>query len=369
MAETFDCPKCGAPINFDPDQHLDQATMTCPYCGDSIVIPKNIRRSSPVQPEREVIYTSIPTDTVVTKGKGLSTRFWWIFGIVIAGVVICTVVLPFAGLLGISLNGSSAKPTSPASFAGKNALSTAQALLATAAQMPTDLAAQIPISTPTPAQSPTPTVDTTGTAQVTNSTLYETQSNWPVVLQEKFVNNQRNWDTGTTNDSFSLSDLSIAGGKYTWQITSKKSMLTYSAPQMTAQTDLLVSADLQMTTTTADPQDEAGILFRYSDKDNTFYFFGVNPVGTYLLTMFDGTNFNDLISNTQTNLLKPNQVNHLAVSMQGDQILLVINNVVVDSYQDSQLTSGYGGLGANLAAAGEDATFIFTNFYVRAPKP
>ncbi|MDR3572937.1 MAG: hypothetical protein P4L50_03670 [Anaerolineaceae bacterium] len=336
MAETFDCSSCGAPINFDPAQLLDQKTMSCPYCGESIIIPKNLRRSSPppskppepnpsFNTDREEMYHPLPTNPVVIKRNGLSPRFWWGFAIFIAAIVICSTVLPFLGLGSLFfINGIT--------------------------------------------KSPTPLIDKTSTAQAASNLVFQQQNNWPVLLQEKFVNNQLNWNTGTTNDSYSLSDQIIAGGKYTWQITSKKSMLTYTNPHMAAQTDLLISTDLLMTTANQNRQDEAGIIFRYSDTVNTFYFFGVNPVGSYLLTRFNGTNFDDLIRNDRTGLLKPYQVNHIAVSMQGDQILLIINNVVVDSYQDSQLSSGYAGLAANLAGAGENATIIFTNFNVRTPK-
>ena len=123
-----------------------------------------------------------------------------------------------------------------------------------------------------------------------------------------------------------------------------------------------------MTTSSQNSGDQAGIIFQHSVKDKTFYFFSVNPNGAYSLSTYDGSNWNDLIPDGQTDQLKPKQVNHLAVSMQGGQILLIINNTVVNSFEDSQFTSGTAGLGLNLSAGGEDATVIFTNFYVRAPK-
>ena len=351
MAETFDCPKCGAPINFDPDQHLDQETMTCPYCGDSIVIPVNLRRSTPV-----------PTSTVVMNSTGRSPRGLLVVGIVAVVIVCAVAVFAITTLRSPQLPASGEKaPTSPAAV-GQTLLGTVQSILAT------DIPTQADMSTPTPAQSLTPTVDTTSTAQVANNLLFEQQSNWPVLLQEKFVNNQRNWDVGTDNTDLALEEYSIAGGKYTWKITSKKGMGTFSYPDMPVVTDLYVSVDLQMTTASANSADQAGIIFHDSSKNNTFYFFGVNPLGTYSLTMYDGSNWNDLISTNQTDQLRANDVNHLAVSMQGNQILLVINNVVVDSYQDTQLTSGDAGLGTYLDSAGEDATVIFSNFYVRTPK-
>jgi hypothetical protein len=352
MAETFDCPKCGAPINYEPDQHLDQQTMSCPYCGESVIIPTDLRRTSP---------PVTPVNTVVVTEVSRRPNGFLIVGCAAVFIILAIILFTVTSLKGAFLKASVVStPTSP-EVAVQN-------ILATVGSITSNLKATMEITTPTPSESSTPTLDTTATAQVANNILIEQQSNWPVLMQEKFVNNQRNWNIGTDNTDLALEEYSIAGGKYTWKITSKKGMGTFSFPDMPVQTDLYVSADILMTTTIANPADQAGIIFRNSAKDNTFYFFGVNPVGSYSLTMYDGSNWSDLISTNQTDQLRPNEVNHLAVSMQGDQILLVINNVVIDSYQDTQLASGDAGLGIYLDAAGEDATIIFSNFYVRTPK-
>jgi hypothetical protein len=355
MAETFDCPKCGAPINYDPDKFINQQTMSCPYCGESVIIPENLRRSAPVM-----------TDTIVTDTRRVTDVRRPLTGFLVVGIavalIICAVTLFTVSSIRSSLLRAIGEsvPTSPAE-AVHNLFPTIAPLLTDVADIP-----NTQIETPTPADSPTPTVDTTATAQVANNILFEQQSNWPVILQEKFVNDQRNWDIGVDNNDKALEEYSIAGGKYTWKITSKKSMGTFAFPDMPVQTDLYVSADIQMTTANDDPNDRFGIVIRMTPKDDTFYFFGVDTSGTYSLSMYDG-NWHDMLAN-QTDHLKPDQVNHLAVSMQGSQIILSINNVVVDSYQDDQLPSGDAGLGAYLDAPGEDATIVFSNLTVRAPK-
>lgn len=243
-----------------------------------------------------------------------------------------------------------------------------------ATQIATDLAVLNTLTiSPTITTTPTPAIDTTATAefqatQAAQNDLIAQQLNWPVVIQEKFANDQRNWTTGKDNSNLAVEESTIAGNKYTWKITTKKSMGSFTFPDMADQTDLYVSVDLQMTTSSGNTEDQSGIIFRRSASDNSFYFFGVNPAGTYSLTMYDGSQWSDLISTTQTALLKPGQVNHLAVSMQDSLILLVINNTLVDSFEDSTLSSGGAGLGLNLPSPGEDVTVIFTNFYVRAPK-
>ena len=41
MAEPFDCPKCGAPISFQP--HPGDETVECPYCHETVIIPEDLR--------------------------------------------------------------------------------------------------------------------------------------------------------------------------------------------------------------------------------------------------------------------------------------------------------------------------------------
>jgi sugar lactone lactonase YvrE len=52
MAEKFQCPSCGGGIDFDG---RDAATMRCPYCNTSIVIPESLRPKKAPTPEPSVI--------------------------------------------------------------------------------------------------------------------------------------------------------------------------------------------------------------------------------------------------------------------------------------------------------------------------
>jgi hypothetical protein len=175
-----------------------------------------------------------------------------------------------------------------------------------------------PTLTPTIADTPTPEIDFTATAvestRIAQNKLVTTQGNWPVVVQEKFANGKLNWVVGKSSDNLANEDATIAGSKYTWQVTTKKSMGSFSFPDMAEQTDVYVSMDLQNSTDSQNTSDQAGIIFCRSASDKSFYFFGVNPLGTYSLTLYDGTQWNDLIPVTNTGALKPKQVNHIAFS-------------------------------------------------------
>ena len=50
MSQTFSCPACGAPLDYGGH---GAATLTCPYCYTSVIVPQELRnqRSEPVAPD------------------------------------------------------------------------------------------------------------------------------------------------------------------------------------------------------------------------------------------------------------------------------------------------------------------------------
>jgi uncharacterized Zn finger protein (UPF0148 family) len=44
VADTFTCPTCGAPLTY---KYGDDATITCPFCRSSVIVPAELRQSQP----------------------------------------------------------------------------------------------------------------------------------------------------------------------------------------------------------------------------------------------------------------------------------------------------------------------------------
>ena len=385
MSESFDCPKCGAPMQYDGEKEGYKETITCPYCGESVIVPENLRSHALqvinlgeashsqvielggfARPTVITLDTEAPVQTAQAAKRSIG-------GCLVASLII-VVILGVVAI--VSMNSIKNAVLGAIGSPQNNPTSDMRTQIAPIVVLATEAAAQwtdTPEIAPTAADTPTPSINTTATAQAATTltalnALAEQQRNWPVVVQEKFTNDALNWNVGSDNNQYAIEDISITANKYTWKLTTKKSMGSFSFPDMQPLADMFVSVDMQMVSTGAFDDDEAGIIFHTSTKDQTFYFFGVNPNGFYWLSMYDGSNWNDMIPSAPSDLLKPNQVNHLAVSIQGNEILLMINNSVVNSFEDSQLSSGGAGLGLELTSAGEDATVIFSNFYIRAPK-
>ena len=46
MSQSFDCPKCGAPLDYDGIGE----TQRCPFCNNSVVVPAELRQAAPSSP-------------------------------------------------------------------------------------------------------------------------------------------------------------------------------------------------------------------------------------------------------------------------------------------------------------------------------
>jgi len=360
MAASFDCPKCGAPVKYSSVEQGYLETITCPYCGESIVIPVGMRGKPPAanpvnkssvadqlnsldpgdRQEFEQLLKEVeekktsPTPDWQKEDARIASQNKMFKRIGTAGTIIGLVVAALA-LIPVVIMGCVA------------------------------LYAAISPAFSSSAKTAAGNVTATRTAQ---SAVFSVQNNWPMLIQDGFTNNKYNWTTGTDNNDRALEQKTLTGGKYIWEFTSKHNVCEISFPDMPVQKDLLVSLDVQITSTSHSPDDKAGIVFRHTASKPSFYFFGLSPNGGFFLSMFDGSSWHNLIDPTTSAAIKSNQVNQIAVSMAGSQILLEINNQVVGDYQDDSLTSGDAGVGLNLSDAGIDAKATFSKFYVKAPK-
>ena len=391
MVDSLNCPKCGAPLTYNAEVENNAETITCPYCSGTVIIPASLRPAPSSfnfgQGTRPTVTTISSRPEDVYRPPTPARKSGNLIGGCITVLVFIGVVLGFSVLLA----SNSVKETvlkviqevNPAftSTPMVQATDPASAVLTQVAPILEEATKAIgeiknkALFTPTPDIEKTVAAEQEKTAAVEEqatltalAALFDQQRAWPLVLQEKFSSANRNWNTGQDNNNLAVENLSITGNQYTWKMTSKKTMGSFSFPDMDTLSDLFVSVDLQVPASSENSSDQAGIIFRHSQAEKSFYFFGVNPGGTYSLREYDGSSWIDLIPLTVTDRLKPGQVNHLAVSIQDSQILLVINDTLIDNIQDTDLSEGTAGLGLYLAAPGEDVTIVFTNFSVRAPK-
>src|SRR5580765_4155067 len=88
MLKTFDCPKCGAPVNYEQDVVGANLTARCPYCNSALSVPDGMRG----RPAQVISHVNIDLRNSVSGSKATK----WILLIVLVpliGVIIGALVM------------------------------------------------------------------------------------------------------------------------------------------------------------------------------------------------------------------------------------------------------------------------------------
>lgn len=114
----------------------------------------------------------------------------------------------------------------------------------------------------------------------------------------------------------------------------------------------------------------ASLIFRsqgQSDQDNSnFYVYNVTSDGRYNLELMRNNALETLIDWTPSSEINPQgESNLLGLRLQGDQISLYVNNVLLEEYSDANFTDGKIALAVNTFDEG-GAKVLFDNFVVEA---
>jgi hypothetical protein len=338
MAATFDCPKCGAPLELDLKP--GQETVECTYCHETVIIPDDLRVPVP-----QVEKAAQPPP------KKSSRRNLVVLALVlVAATAIFTYYAVSPGDHSQDL--SSIGPTdSPYPF-----------------DYSTDEPTTFDLATDTPvADAGTATMEAQSTRVALGPLLKQEQA-WPVKFAEGFKDNSNGWVTGDVRESYISGNRSIGNGLYSWNMTAVQSTSDFSFPTSLAdQTDFYASVDMKYEAMPDDPDADAGMVFRYSDTDQTWYYFSLNNQGQYYFGWYDGSSWDQLIPETSTSAFHAGQTNQLAVGASGAQFILLINGQMVDEFVNNSLSSGSVGVGINLPQAGERAKVQFSKLRVLAP--
>src|ERR1051325_9062802 len=104
MLKTFDCPKCGAPVNYEQDVIGANLTARCPYCNSALSVPDEMRG----RPAQVISHVNIDLRDTGTK----ATKLILLIGLIpVIGIIIA--VIAMAGFLSPFLSGRSSVVTAP----------------------------------------------------------------------------------------------------------------------------------------------------------------------------------------------------------------------------------------------------------------
>lgn len=135
--------------------------------------------------------------------------------------------------------------------------------------------------------------------------------------------------------------------------------LGWSTLQDVQAADLLMEVDLRLDSGAVET--ESGIIFRFVDEDN-FYFFPITGDGSFSLWKLADDEWQELLPWTENAAIDSTEgaINRLSVLAEGDTFSLLINDEVVGQAQDDAFAAGKVGLAVGTFAEG-DATVIADN--------
>ena len=326
MNQVLDCPKCGAPLKFEPRPGME--TIECSYCHETVIIPESMRIPLPRPVSKPLLNQSSP------KQINPMTRLLVISGsvVVVAGFIIFTLFIN-------------------ASNDNSNSLS---------ADTNNDITLSQPVI-----NDGTATIEAQSTDIALQPLLTQARS-WPTSFSENFMDNNNNWDTGDVRDGYITGNRTIRDGTYTWNVTTLQSSIDFSYPDMPDQQDFYANVTVNLLKMPEDHDADAGLLLRYDDTGQTWYYFSVNNYGEYYFGWYDGDNWHSLIPETSSPVIKTGQTNRIGVVVQGSQFNFLINDEVVDHFVDESLQKGIIGLAINLPQEGQKATVVFSNLSVQS---
>jgi len=206
-------------------------------------------------------------------------------------------------------------------------------------------------------------LDITKTAQAFQSKATSAASEWEIALEDNFDSNNNNWGTGSSDTEWAKSIITVADGKYSWDITTYKLEITWETANTQSLGDFALNVDAKQIggPTTG----EYGLTFR-EDADFNSYYFGITNKGEYFLYLYNDE-WITLIDYTKSKLILPNEYNRLTVIAEGSHFTFYINGQYVAEYTDELIKKGRVGLFSLLYDPDQQAVFEFDNFELRAP--
>jgi hypothetical protein len=217
--------------------------------------------------------------------------------------------------------------------------------------------ARLPTAGVRPTTPPKPTARPKPTSAPQPTAKPKPDGQGAVLIEDNFddpANSELSEETSNTA-TYTFSD-----GAYVIDVKTPKYIVWSSYTGSYGDVDIQVDATLD-----EGPLDgAAGVLFRYQDEDN-FYYYRVSADGSYNLTLYAAGERQVLVDWTQAPEIKGRrQVNHLGVEAVGDHIRLLVNDTLLAEVSDDTFAKGEIALAVTTFEEG-GATFKFDNLIVR----
>jgi uncharacterized caspase-like protein/pSer/pThr/pTyr-binding forkhead associated (FHA) protein len=284
----------------------------------------------------------LPRTEIPKPARSISSK-WIAVGAVVGGVV-----LLFA-LLSAAAPGLTPQPAPTEFFAEPDA----------AAALPPATQEE---STQPPDPDPTAAVD-----QSDLNPLELARTTWNLVIDDSFDSNDNQWDTAPIDDPDDFAGTrEIVDGRFHWELQAYRDFATMASVVHHTGSDFYVSVDMhQLAGSTVCGY---GLLLR--ESNDGLYQFGLTD-GARQFSVFAWNeaagSSQPLIGETESEALRPGDVNTLAVIAAGPHYQFFINDQPVGEITDDEWTTGDVKLFAQLCEDGDSAVIEFDNIELRTP--
>ncbi|HUN22789.1 MAG TPA: hypothetical protein PK299_06620 [Anaerolineales bacterium] len=194
-----------------------------------------------------------------------------------------------------------------------------------------------------------------------------THANWSTLVYDGFVSNHNEWVVDNqTSEFFKPLTRIIAEGRYRWDAkVGKASSISTVWLNAYPVTDFHLMANGKHIRGSR-AGSSWGVAFRIQNNRN-YYFFRMTDDRFFSVMLNENGQWITLIAWGTTNTIKPNGVNQLEVIGRKNQFTFLINGQTVGQMEDECFTSGRVGVAVEGYTVGEEISYDFLDFTLRAP--
>lgn len=190
---------------------------------------------------------------------------------------------------------------------------------------------------------------------------------WSPTIDEQFVSNENDWDTGLQEIEYGTADLTLEDGSYRWQLAanSKTGITWWAYPFIDHRVgDFYATAECRLVRGKASGS-SCGLAFRIADGKN-FYKFVVADDQRLEIAIVEKGEWVELLPWEDTDLVRPGEMNRVAILARGTHYRFFINGELAHELDNDQ--SATGGVGILADVWGEnEAEFEFSSFQLYEP--
>ncbi|MCI0520600.1 MAG: hypothetical protein L0Z70_10140 [Chloroflexi bacterium] len=188
---------------------------------------------------------------------------------------------------------------------------------------------------------------------------------WPVIFLDRFDQDLYGWTVGDEDEAeFAFLTRRIELGKYTWQATAYDGFVWWTRPDGPTLSDFYLTVRAQQVE--GAENGEYGLVFRQFDDEN-YYVFDVNARNEFSVYRYGPEGWTALLDWQYSDAFTSGEEVRLGVIGRGAEFTFVIGGEAVTSVYDETIPEGQAGVLVGLSLPGEEASWTFDDFELRAP--